>query len=107
VRIRVALTLGAFLIAGGAFTGTAMAGAAEAPAQPSATTAPPAEPTLATSPTPGQLPSRPEAVPATSTPPVTRLPASVAPSAIPQRVPRAIPAGPTGDLHLPAITASN
>ncbi|WP_329052855.1 hypothetical protein OG738_09220 [Amycolatopsis sp. NBC_01488] len=88
MRIRIALSLGALVLAGGALTG-GIALADQAPSAP--TTARPTAP-----------------VPATSlTPAPTRAPIAVpAPRATtkaPQRVPRAVPAGPTGDLHLPAI----
>jgi hypothetical protein len=97
LRIRIALSLGALVLAGGALTGgIALASEAQPPA-PSATTRP-TEP--------------PSAVPATSRRP-TKAPTAVpappreatkAPSAV--RVPRAVPAGPTGDLRLPAIGAT-
>ncbi|MEU7783892.1 hypothetical protein [Amycolatopsis sp. NPDC049159] len=96
MRIRIALTLGALVLAGGALSGgIALASDAQPPA-PSATTRP-NEPTLAPAPTAGQRPQQaPSAAPA---PRETRAPRTgPAP-----RVPRAVPAGPTGDLHLPAI----
>jgi hypothetical protein len=99
LRIRIALSLGAFLLAGGALMGTAMATAAPAqvPPPPSASTPAQAPPPLAPT----------TARPAPTTAPATRKPEVApaqekAPGAV--RVPRAIPAGPTGDLHLPAIT---
>jgi hypothetical protein len=102
LRIRIALSLGAFLLAGGALMGTAMATAAPAQVQPPTSTTAPAQapPTAA--------PTRPELTPV----PTTRKP-QVAPGVAQEkapgavRVPRAIPAGPTGDLHLPAITEAN
>jgi hypothetical protein len=95
LRIRIALSLGALVLAGGALTGgIALASEAQPPA-PSATTRP-TEP--------------PSAMPATSRKPAeapTAAPApreaTKAPRTGPQRVPRAVPAGPTGDLHLPAV----
>ncbi|SFW49297.1 hypothetical protein [Amycolatopsis australiensis] len=95
MRIRIALTLGALVLAGGALTGgIALASEAQPPA-PSATTSRPSEPTVA--PAPGRTTQRP-APSATPAPRETTRPAQAAP-----RVPRAVPAGPTGDLHLPAI----
>lgn len=96
MRIRIALSLGALVLAGGALTGgIALASEAQPPA-PSATTARPTAP--------------PSAVPATSRKPQapTVEPAprvSTKPATGPdrRRVPVAVPAGPTGDLHLPAI----
>ena len=97
MRIRIALSLGALVLAGGALTG-GVALASSQPAPPSATTVRPTEP--------------PSAVPTTSRrpgPPPTAVPApretTKAPAQAEQapRVPRAVPAGPTGDLHLAAI----
>ncbi|GAB3138278.1 hypothetical protein GCM10027258_15130 [Amycolatopsis stemonae] len=94
MRIRIALSLGALVLAGGALTGgIALASEAQPPA-----------PTTAR-PTPTEPPS---AIPTTSRP--AQAPAAVpaprattkAPSRTP-RVPVAVPAGPTGDLHLPAV----
>ncbi|MFD8493842.1 hypothetical protein [Amycolatopsis sp. NPDC059657] len=94
MRIRIAVALGGFLLAGGLITGgaafadqpstsTTKPAPTAAPGEPTRTTTKPApaEPTRAT---------RPEVVPAPGKP----------------RVPKAVPAGPTGDLHLPAITAA-
>ena len=101
MRIRIALTLGALVLAGGALTGgIALASEAQAPT-PSATTA---RPTLPPAPTRATRPQAP--VPATShAPAVAPAPdRTTAPrQGQPPRVPRAVPAGPTGDLHLPAI----
>jgi hypothetical protein len=104
LRIRVALTLGAFLIAGGAFTGTALA----------STAAPAPAPTVTSAPAPTQMkPTDPRQVLTEKMRADAKAKADAAapratrPAAAPVRVPRAIPAGPTGDLHLPAITASN
>jgi hypothetical protein len=99
LRIRIALSLGAFLLAGGAVMGTAMATAAPAQVQ---------QPTSTTAPAPSQVPT--STRPAPSEAPTTRKPETAptrdnAPGVV--RVPRAIPAGPTGDLHLPAITEAN
>lgn len=97
MRIRIALSLGALVLAGGALTGgIALASEAQPPA-PTATTRPAEPPTAAPTRTTSKAPT---AVPA---PPRE---ATKAPSARPQRVPRAVPAGPTGDLHLPAIGVS-
>jgi hypothetical protein len=97
LRIRIALTLGALVLAGGALTGGIALASQPAP------TAPSAQPTETTRPAPPQStrpgPSATVApVPATSR---AAKPAQVLPGA--PRVPRAVPAGPTGDLHLPAI----
>ena len=95
MRIRIALSLGAFLLAGGAVMGTAIATAAPAQVQP---------PTSATqAPAPTRTTSR--ATEPTRT--TAQAPEVRAPGAVPQRVPRAIPAGPTGDVSLPAITEGN
>jgi len=96
LRIRIALTLGALVLAGGALTG-GIALADQAPTAP--TTARPSEPTVAPAPVPSQRP-------ATSRAPIAVPQATTAPGARPapgRRVPIAVPAGPTGDLHLPAI----
>jgi hypothetical protein len=95
LRIRIALSLGALVLAGGALTGgIALASEAQPPA-PTTTrpTAPPsAIPTTSRKPTdaPTAMP-----VPRETTKRAAR-PDNV-------RVPVAVPAGPTGDLHLPAI----
>ena len=96
MRIRIALSLGALVLAGGALTGgIALASEAQPPA-PSATTRPTQPPSAM--PTDTRKPAEaPTAMPA---PPRE---ATKAPSTRPQRVPRAVPAGPTGDLHLPAV----
>ncbi|OXM71617.1 hypothetical protein [Amycolatopsis vastitatis] len=93
MRIRIALTLGALVLAGGALTGgIALASEAQAPV-PTTQETRPNEPTVAT---PRPTSSRPvDQAPRTTTRPA---PAKQAP-----RVPRAVPAGPTGDLHLPAV----
>jgi hypothetical protein len=97
LRIRIALTLGALVLAGGALTGgIALASDAQAPAAP---TTQPSDPTLA--PAPATSRTRPQAPTAVPVPreTTTRKPATgPAP-----RVPRAVPAGPTGDLNLPAV----
>ncbi|MGW5716340.1 hypothetical protein ACWEVP_09260 [Amycolatopsis sp. NPDC003865] len=94
MRIRIALTLGALVLAGGALTGGIALADQAAPAQPSATTAPQAPSAV---PTTSRRPLPPTAAPAPRE--TTRAPRT-GPA---QRVPRAVPAGPTGDLHLPAI----
>ncbi|MFD6073621.1 hypothetical protein NQK81_20920 [Amycolatopsis roodepoortensis] len=101
LRTRIALSLGALLLAGGAaFATTSLASADQSAPSPTATQAPqpptkaptaaPGEPTRATT-----APARPEPAPQTTRPGVVK-PGE-------HRVPKAVPAGPTGDLHLPAI----
>jgi hypothetical protein len=94
LRIRIALSLGALVLAGGALTGgIALASEAQPPA-PTATTRPTEAPTAV--PTTSRKPTNaPTAVPVPRE--TTKAPARA------QRVPVAVPAGPTGDLHLPAI----
>ena len=95
MRIRIALTLGALVLAGGTLTGgIALASDAQAPAPATTQQTRPNEPTQMPVPTTSR-PDRqpPVAVPA---PRETTKPRNV-------RVPRAVPAGPTGDLHLPAV----
>ncbi|WIY04044.1 hypothetical protein QRX60_09410 [Amycolatopsis mongoliensis] len=95
MRIRIALSLGALVLAGGALTGGVALASDAQPSAPTATTRPTEPPSAI--PTTSRRPTKaPTAVPA---PPreATRAPAAV------PRVPRAVPAGPTGDLHLPAI----
>jgi hypothetical protein len=98
LRIRIALTLGALVLAGGALTGgIALASEAQAPA-PTTQVTRPGEPTLAP-PAPATTRTRPQAPIAVPGPRDTTVPRTgPAP-----RVPRAVPAGPTGDLHLPAV----
>jgi hypothetical protein len=99
LRIRIALTLGALVLAGGALTGGI---AVASQSQPTSTTT--ARPTDQPTTAPTEITTlRP-------TPPPTAIPApreiqTTKPAARPQRipVPVAVPAGPTGDLHLPAI----
>ncbi|MGW4483957.1 hypothetical protein ACWEOE_08960 [Amycolatopsis sp. NPDC004368] len=94
MRIRFAVGVGALLLAGGALTGGAVAFARPAPpsSQPTRVTPPAQAPSSAPTERPGTPPT---AVPTRVAPPVK------APGAV--RVPTAIPAGPTGDLNLPAI----
>lgn len=99
MRIRIALSLGALVLAGGALTG-GIALADQSPSGPPTTARP----------VPTDAPS---AVPATTTrpgqPPIAVPRATQKPAATPvpaHRVPVAVPAGPTGDLHLPAIGVS-
>jgi hypothetical protein len=102
LRIRIALSLGAFLLAGGALMGTAIATAAPAQVQPPVATS--------TTSAPSQAPSTTRPAPTTAAPSQAQRPGAeptVAPAPGTARVPRAIPAGPTGDLHLPAITEAN
>ncbi|WP_344861946.1 hypothetical protein [Amycolatopsis ultiminotia] len=106
MRIRFALGIGALLLAGGAVTGGAVAFAAPdappttqapagAPAQ-SPTDAPPAPSRTGTP--PAQAPT--DAPSARPSEPGRQAPA---PRSNGNRVPSAVPAGPTGDLHLPAV----
>ncbi|MGW3996362.1 hypothetical protein [Amycolatopsis sp. NPDC004772] len=99
MRIRIALTLGALVLAGGALTGgIALASEAQAPAPTQTQVTRPGEPTVAPAPEPTRTrPQTPSAVPA---PRETSRPARTGQA---PRVPRAVPAGPTGDLHLPAV----
>jgi hypothetical protein len=93
LRIRIALTLGTFLLAGCAIAGTALADTSSSPTTSAPGTAAPAQPTTsATNP----ASARPRAG--------GRRPPSFVPGRPAPAVPKAIPAGPTGDLHLPAIT---
>lgn len=98
MRIRIAVTLGGFLLAGGLITGGAAFADQSQPtsAKPAPTAAPaPGDPTVTS------------ARPAPGEPQVTRKPAQApAPAPGKPRVPKAVPAGPVGDLHLPAITAA-
>jgi hypothetical protein len=108
LRIRIALSLGAFLLAGGAVMGTAMATAAPAQVQPPTSASTPAQAPPSLAPTTARPAAPTEPPKATRKPEVAPVPgqaAEKAPGAV--RVPRAIPAGPTGDLHLPAITEAN
>ncbi|MFI9449626.1 hypothetical protein [Amycolatopsis sp. NPDC052450] len=101
LRTRIALSLGALLLAGGAaFATTSLASAdqsaptptvTQAPQPTNAPTAAPGEPTRATT-----APARPEAAPPKTSAGVVK-PGE-------HRVPKAVPAGPTGDLNLPAVT---
>lgn len=99
MRIRIALTLGALVLAGGALTGgIALASEAQAPAQPTQTQVTrPGEPTVA--PVPATSRTRPQPPVAVPVPRETTKPRT----GVVPRVPRAVPAGPTGDLHLPAV----
>jgi hypothetical protein len=104
LRIRIALTLGAFLLVGGAITGTALADVtpSSTPPAPTATPAPAPPAKIPPAPTAAQAPGQPSAVTPAPLPPTVAPSRGAAPA-----VPRAIPAGPTGDLHLPAITDGN
>ncbi|HET6285953.1 MAG TPA: hypothetical protein VFG15_04260 [Amycolatopsis sp.] len=98
LRTRIALSLGALLLAGGAaFATTSLASADQSAPSPTtsqppakAPTVAPAEPTRATT-----APSGPEAAPTKANGTVVK-PGE-------HRVPKAVPAGPTGDLNLPAV----
>ncbi|MBE1581266.1 hypothetical protein H4W30_008347 [Amycolatopsis roodepoortensis] len=99
MRTRIALSLGALLLAGGAaFATTSLASADQSAPSPTATQAP-QPPTKAPTAAPGE-PTRATTAPPAPVPPKTTA-AVVKPGE--HRVPKAVPAGPTGDLHLPAI----
>jgi hypothetical protein len=97
LRTRIALSLGALLLAGGAaFATTSLASADQSAPTPTVTQAPPQPTQAPTTTKPGEPPR------ATTAPrPAQKTPAVAAPGE--HRVPKAVPAGPTGDLHLPAI----
>lgn len=95
MRIRIALTLGALVLAGGALTGGIALASQPAPTAPTATTKPTAEPTVTTKP-PAPSATRPQPTDRRAPAPASILPGT-------PRVPKAVPAGPVGDLHLPAI----
>ncbi|MEC3975440.1 hypothetical protein [Amycolatopsis sp. H20-H5] len=96
MRIRIALSVGALLLAGGAVMGTTMATAQPKPSAP---------PTVTQAPAPSAVPTSTRPPQVTNAPTESRgvVPAPTRDGSKP-RVPRAVPAGPTGDLHLPAIT---
>ncbi|OXM50539.1 hypothetical protein CFP71_27520 [Amycolatopsis thailandensis] len=98
LRTRIALTLGALLLAGGAAFATTSLASADQSAPSSTVTPAPQPPTKApTTDKPAPAPTR-----ATTEPrPAQRTPEVAAPGE--HRVPKAVPAGPTGDLNLPAI----
>ncbi|MEU5257386.1 hypothetical protein [Amycolatopsis sp. NPDC021455] len=97
MRIRIALTLGALVLAGGALTG-GIALADQAPAAPTQTTVRPTDPPTVV-PAPATSRTRPQVPTNVPVPRETQKPRTgQAP-----RVPRAVPAGPTGDLNLPAV----
>ncbi|WP_414936161.1 hypothetical protein [Amycolatopsis sp. cmx-11-51] len=100
LRTRIALSVGALLLAGGAaFFGTSLASADQSAPSPTSTQAPnqPPQPTQAPTTAKPADPTR-----ATTAPrPAQETPSVVAPGE--HRVPKAVPAGPTGDLNLPAI----
>lgn len=104
MRIRIALSLGALLLAGGAVMGTAPASAAEQSSTPP-TTQPAEAPTTAAPATATPAPPAAErtAVRPDGRPGAERDGKSIIAAPRPGRVPTAIPAGPVGDLHLPAI----
>ncbi|WET80040.1 hypothetical protein P3102_01935 [Amycolatopsis sp. QT-25] len=98
LRTRIALSLGALLLAGGAaFATTSLASADQSAPSPTASQTPAKAPTVAPAePTRGTTaPSGPEAAPTKANGTV------VEPGE--HRVPKAVPAGPTGDLNLPAV----
>ncbi|MEV6908851.1 hypothetical protein [Amycolatopsis sp. NPDC051071] len=99
LRTRIVLSLGALLLAGGAaFATTSLASADQSAPSPSATQAPAPAPTT-TKPAPGQPGNAPAPRPTAT--PAQKTPSAQKPGE--HRVPKAVPAGPTGDLNLPAI----
>ncbi|MFC3449631.1 hypothetical protein [Amycolatopsis speibonae] len=100
LRTRIALSLGALLLAGGAaFATTSLASADQS--APSSTVTPAPQPTQAPTTAKPVEPPRATTAPARDPRPVQKTPAVAAPGE--HRVPKAVPAGPTGDLNLPAI----
>ncbi|AUI63044.1 hypothetical protein [Amycolatopsis sp. BJA-103] len=98
LRTRIALSLGALLLAGGAaFATTSLASADQSAPSPTVTQAPTEAPAPAPTTTkPGEPPR------VTTAPrPAQKTPSVAAPGE--HRVPKAVPAGPTGDLNLPAV----
>lgn len=101
LRTRIALTLGALLLAGGAaFATTSLASADQSAPSPTATQAPQPPIKAPTTTRPAEPPRATESARPEPAPPTTR-PGVVKPGE--HRVPKAVPAGPTGDLRLPAI----
>nr|WP_037319185.1 hypothetical protein [Amycolatopsis orientalis] len=100
LRTRIALSVGALLLAAGAaLTGTSLAAADQAPTTTQPAPAPPtAKPTgnPTAAPMPTTAPPRAEPTPGQKTRPAVEKPGE-------HRVPKAVPAGPTGDLNLPAV----
>ncbi|MBB5854529.1 hypothetical protein HDA45_004616 [Amycolatopsis umgeniensis] len=95
MRTRIALSLGALLLAGGAaFATTSLASADQSAPSPTATQAPAPAPTTA-------KPAEPTRATTAAPQPAQKTPAVEKPGQ--HRVPKAVPAGPTGDLNLPAI----
>ncbi|MFD5249612.1 hypothetical protein ACFWIW_34050 [Amycolatopsis sp. NPDC058340] len=102
LRTRIALTLGALLLAGGAaFATTSLASADQSAPSPTATQAPQPPTAAPTTTRPAEPPRATTAPPRPEPAPRTTRPAVVKPGE--HRVPKAVPAGPTGDLHLPAV----
>ncbi|WP_409183694.1 hypothetical protein F9C11_04775 [Amycolatopsis sp. VS8301801F10] len=97
MRVRFALAIGSLLLAGGALTGGAVAFAADAPPSVS-------QPAPQKTGAPAVSPGAPTAAPApaqrSTAAPKVAAPGQPAKS---KRVPTAVPAGPTGDLHLPSV----
>lgn len=102
LRTRIALSLGALLLAGGAaFATTSLASADQSAPSPTITQAPTQAPAPApTTAKPGE-PPRVTTAPPRDPRPAQKTPSVSAPGE--HRVPKAVPAGPTGDLNLPAI----
>ncbi|MBN9745649.1 hypothetical protein DMP23_31990 [Amycolatopsis sp. A1MSW2902] len=93
MRVRFALAIGSLLLAGGAvaFAADGPLSVQPAPAQ----TAPAERPTAAPAPAPADRQT-------TAAPGAPKVAAPGQPAKS-KRVPTAVPAGPTGDLHLPSV----
>ncbi|MFD5089711.1 hypothetical protein ACFWMR_03870 [Amycolatopsis thailandensis] len=102
LRTRIALSLGALLLAGGAaFATTSLASADQSAPSPTATQAPQPPQPAPTTTKPAEQPTRATTAPPRDPRPARKTPEVAAPGE--HRVPKAVPAGPTGDLNLPAI----
>lgn len=99
LRTRIALSLGALLLAGGAaFATTSLASADQSAPTPTTTQPAPAPPTARPTQAPGVTAAPPRAEPTPG-----QKPRAAVEKPGEHRVPKAVPAGPTGDLNLPAV----